>query len=93
VVAGIERQFAKYVVMEAKERLGFGAGAHVLAVRQELRDGQQAIRDTLHRRDDHDDLRCLRYRPDQAGGVKHSLGTEQRSAAELKGDNCFAIAG
>ena len=72
--ADVQPQIAKHIVMEAKKGFCFGTRALIPAVCERLRDGNEPVRDTLHRGDDHDDPRCCCYGPDETGGVEHALG-------------------
>jgi hypothetical protein len=75
VLFRFERQFVDNAVVQPEDGFGLGARVLVFAFGKELRDGEKAVGDALHRGDNHDDLRCLRNGPDQAGGMQHALGT------------------
>ena len=79
-------------MVKLEYRLGFGTRALILAIRESLRDGEKPVGDTLHRGDDHHDLRGLRDRPDETGGVEHALRAKQRRAAKLERDDRLATA-
>lgn len=51
-----EMEILKNVEMQMKDALGFISGMGRLAFGESARDGEEAIRDALHRRDDDDDV-------------------------------------
>ena len=92
VRVGVECEFAKNIVVQTEHDFGFGTRALIFAFREKLRDGEEAIGYALHRGDDYDNVRAASDRLHQLRGVQHALSTEQRSAAELEGDDLSAIA-
>ena len=79
-----ELQILEDIEVEVDEALGFVARVGKFSMGESLRDGEQAIGDALHRGDYDDDAGVFRSLADQAGGVQHSFGTEQRAAAKLE---------
>jgi len=63
--------------MQSQHGFSLRACAMIFAMREILRHGQKAIGDALHGGDNNYDLRGLRHRPHQAGGVQHTLGAQQ----------------
>jgi hypothetical protein len=90
VLAGFEAQVVENIEVKAENGFRFCARFLILTVDERLRDGEKAIGDALHRRDNHSDLRCLGHGPDKTGGVEHAFGAEQRGAAKLKRDDGLA---
>jgi hypothetical protein len=87
----IEREFAKNIVVKTEQGVGIGARALISTFGKKLRDGEKAIGDTLHRGDDHNDVGAPRDRLHQFSGAQHALCAEQRSAAELEGNDSLAM--
>jgi hypothetical protein len=87
----IEREIAKNIVVKAEQGFGIGTRALISTFGKKLRDGEKAIGNSLHRGDDHDDVGAPRRRLHQFSGAQHAFCAEQRSAAELEGNDSLAM--
>jgi hypothetical protein len=87
---GVERQVMENIEMRTQHCFRFRARAFALVLTERLRDPQEAIRDALHRRNHHHNLRLLRHWANETSGMQHTLGAQQGTAAKLKGDQRFA---
>ena len=87
VLLFIKSKILEHVEVEMNDALGFVARMRKFSFGQRARDGKKAIRYTLHRGDNDDDVRGLGSRANESCGVQHALGPKQRGAAELQGDN------
>jgi hypothetical protein len=70
-----------------EQELGFATGVAEFASGKRVSDGEKTVSDALHGGDDDADAGSLRGVANEARGVEHAIGTEQRAAAELEGDN------
>jgi hypothetical protein len=77
----------KHVEVQMNYAFGFIARLGKPSFSESSRDGEKMIGDTLHRRDHHNRIGVFDSRTDQTGGVQQALGSKQRAAAELQGDN------
>jgi hypothetical protein len=87
----IEGEFAKNIVVKTEQGFGIGTRALISTFGKKLPDGEKAIGNSLHRGDDHDDVGAPRRRLHQFSGVQHAFCAEQRSAAELEGNDSLAM--
>jgi hypothetical protein len=78
------------IEMRTQHSFRFRARAFALVLTERLRDPQEAIRNALHRRNHHDHLHLLRHWAYETSGMQHALGTQQGTAAKLKGDHRLA---
>jgi hypothetical protein len=86
-----EDEFAKNILVKTEQGFGIGPRPLISTFGKELRDGKKPIGDTLHCGDDHDDVCAPRDRLHQFSGAQHAFCAEQRSAAELEGNDSLAM--
>jgi hypothetical protein len=88
VMRRVQVKVTKNFQVQAKNMFGVPTRIGAAASCEGADNGQQTIGDSLHRGNHYHHV-ALRGDGigDQPGGVKHTVGTEQRSAAELKNDN------
>jgi hypothetical protein len=83
----VEKQIVKHVEVKVQDELGFAAGVREFGIGKSPSDGKKMIGDALHGGDDYGDAGCLRGGANEACGMEHTAGTEERTAAKLEGDD------
>src|SRR5262249_2904443 len=86
--------------MDVEEMIGFARSIGVAAGVEGSGDGKQTVGNALHCRNDHADvirLRVSKSKPrnpalaegiaDEAGGVEHALGAQERAATKFAGQD------
>src|SRR6267154_1917892 len=77
----------KHVEVKVMVELCCEAGVPEFGIGKSASDGKKMIGDALHGGDDHRDAGCLRGGANEACGMEHTVGAEQRTAAKLEGDD------
>jgi hypothetical protein len=82
----------KHVEVEMNDPFGFITRMGTLSFDEGARDGEQTVGGALHRRHNDDHVCAPRSRADKVRGMHHALGSEQRAAAKLEGDDTLVSA-